>query len=790
MWPSDIKVKNILCYTGVLLFKGKNLQLNPTFNIDNTILEKELLTSTINKLNTLFDQEEKFNLAVLLRDYIYSCRNLEQLRLDNHHFWKNYFQFLKNYLSEHPEIIFITLILSPLIIPLKWLNLKFSLWSAEKKIKAIRKSLLNAKEANHSNLINPLSIDYDPKLFEIPIKKVLKAPNLSTNKLIEKLAEITDIMSESFENHIGTKSTYRLKSHLKTGLQLIYYRLNGHFDQLLGPLQEKTAFVSKLYEGINTCPTGFHDRVNTLLESFDTVENFTELLYLVRKLLVEKTAIKLLQSKENFLYNESEIHTYRDFTHIAHHKGLGIPLETTDYRGDLRWDIIDNALEAEFDNSYTLFKLPKLLTDILRGILVDVGYTGAKEETSSYVIGSDDSEVEQITRLLKKFLSAEVKNTEWHYFFIINDESHIIDVNWKVIERLFLQKLIKENYFQICPEDTFKKNLLHLLNYIKNTNTNYFSSLVQIQPESLYLLLYRLEAIQSKEIQRDVTTLFLEKDKTGLNTLQLIIENNPKLLTRFFDFIDSNSSNQHIIQAFLIKKNNMLWDSFIYSTKKQPKSAFILLNYIIQHPELFKSDTHIPCSFLENLNKIQQGLSNLMINKNYTIIQKTILLSFLNTYTATLPSPSKKIVDFLFLSLSSIDDKSLIKSLITQHSKLLLENFSIAHFKNQNKNLDFIIKHLLAIYEQELTVRKNTHAEYTTQIFNFSFGHSATEKLIALTAFKAILNNKSANDKTEPLNKLKSDYPVLAKGRLSLLFKTYIQQDMTITSPPKIQPHI
>lgn len=790
MWPSDIKVKNTLCYTDVFLFKGENLQLNPTFDLDNTILEKELITPTINRLNALFDQEEKFKLAILLRDYTYNCSDLEQLRLNIRYLWKNHFQFLEDHLSQHLLIVFVLFILTPIIILSTWLFLKYSIWLTEKNIKYIKKLLLNVKEAAQSSLINPLSIDYDPKLFEIPIKKALEAPKLSTNKLIEKLAEITEIISESFENHIGPESTYQLKSHLKDALQLIYYRLNGHFDHLFAPLQEKAAFVSKLSEGINTCSTGFHDRVNTLLESFNTVENFTDLLYLVRKSLVEKTAIKLMRYQKFSSNNGNEIHTYNDFTRIAHYKGLGIPLGTINNRGELHWNIIRKALENEFENSYTLFHLPKLLTDILRGILVDVGYTGAKEETSSYLIGSDDSEVEQITRSLKKFLSAEVKNTEWRYFFIINDESHIIDLNWKVIERLFLQKLIKENYFQICPEETFKKNLLHLLNYIKNTNTNYFNSLVQIQPESLYLLFYRLEEIKSKEIQREVITLFLKKDKTGLNTLQLIIENNPKLLTRFFDFIDSNSSNQHIIQDFLIKKNNMLWDSFIYSTKKQPESTFIFLNYIIQHSQLFKSNTHIPCLFLENLNKIQQGLSNLMAMKHTDSTQKTTLLNFINAYPATFPSPSKTIIDFLFFSLSSIDDKPLIKSLIIQYSKLLLKNFSIDYFKKQNKNLTFITENLLVLYEQELTFRKNTQAEYTTKIFNFSLGHSATEKLIALTAFKAILNNKSTKDRSEPLNKLKSDYSALTKGRLSLLFKASIQEDITITLPPKIQPHI
>ncbi len=232
------------------------------------------MISAIGALNSLFDQKEKLKLAVLLRDYIFSCSDLDELHLNIQDFWKDYYQFLKHYLSEFPLISIITVILSPLLIPLKCLKLKLGIWSPEKKQIKQRENLsLGIKEeTNYTHIINPLTIDHNPKLFEIPEKKeIFVVPNLPVEMLIKNLAETTGIFSKKFEKHIGADSSYKLKNHLKDGLEQIYFRLNGDFDPILGPLQERNAIILKLYEGINSCSVGFYDRVNTLLESFNIV---------------------------------------------------------------------------------------------------------------------------------------------------------------------------------------------------------------------------------------------------------------------------------------------------------------------------------------------------------------------------------------------------------------------------------------------------------------------------------------------------------------------------------------
>ena len=491
----------------------------------------------------------------------------------------------------------------------------------------------------------------------------------------------------------------------------------------------------------------------------------------------------------NFFRNTGhEIHTYHDFSRIAHQEGLGVPLGTDSYRGEMSWDAIRKALQTEFETSYTLFNLPTLLTENLQGLLLKAGYSGVKSIDSSYTVGTDDSEVEKMTRLIKSFLSADFQTIDWQDFFIIDDESYnIIDVNWEFIKNLFFKQLTSENYFKVCSDEEFNQHLWNLLNHIKTTHNNYFTLLAKIQPKTFNTLFYRLEKKNSKALQEKIIALFFEKDETGLTPLKVITRKNPEILTRLLDFIDSDPCHLALIQALLIKHSDFVGDSFAYANQKQVQSEFILLNYILQHPETFKPDTPETCLFSENLTEIQQSLSNL-ITIGADITQETTLLRFLSSFPTTLPQPSEKIVNFLFISLSHLDDKPLIKNIINQYSALLLKNFSINYFKDQNKNLGFITEKLLDAYANELAERRNTHVEYITQFFNYPFGYSTSEKLTALTVIKDILNNDSNVEKKEQLHKAKSAYPALRNGRLSQLFKACTQD--TVTSQIKIQLHI
>ncbi|TLY47263.1 MAG: hypothetical protein E6K54_06485 [Gammaproteobacteria bacterium] len=58
MWPSNTEVRNTLSQTGVLLFRDGNLQLNSKLDLAKTLLEKELLISTIDTINATFDQND------------------------------------------------------------------------------------------------------------------------------------------------------------------------------------------------------------------------------------------------------------------------------------------------------------------------------------------------------------------------------------------------------------------------------------------------------------------------------------------------------------------------------------------------------------------------------------------------------------------------------------------------------------------------------------------------------------------------------------------------------------
>lgn len=84
-----------------------------------------------------------------------------------------------------------------------------------------------------------------------------------------------------------------------------------------------------------------------------------------------------MQSANFLLDSRNEIHTHHDFTRVAHQEGLGISLSNESYRGGMSWDAIRKALQIEFEKRYTLFNLPTLLTESLRGLLLVIGYSGA-----------------------------------------------------------------------------------------------------------------------------------------------------------------------------------------------------------------------------------------------------------------------------------------------------------------------------------------------------------------------------------------------------------------------------
>ena len=659
MWPSDNAIKDTLSGITELVFDTADcLKLKENSVLAKT-LNTELIVLAIHSLNAAFEQEEKLALAHRLRNYISSCHHQDQLKSEKLSLWKNFIRILpspRQVFMALPVLLMIILpclifwpltvaiiLISPftLLPPCLWIAQRLNYWLAEtEQIKNTKTLTVLIDAADQSKQpINPLLITHNNKLFkENAPQEIPNFPNISEDSLAQKLTTIcgNQNLKSYFIKHIGISSTYQQKNSLKDALQVVYHRLNGDLDSKLGPLSEKAVLIETLVEEISACTPGFHNRVNTILESFHIPQNFSELLYLARKHLVEKAATSL---------KNNDVHTVNRVTVIASTDGLGIkPNFAGDiYPGYLSDQTIRCALQCEFKHNYTLFNLPSLLADNLRSILIDLGYSGTKEKTESYTVGNPDSEVKKFTVLIKKYLNPDFQYFNWSNFFIIDEEnSHIRDINWKLIEQYFFESLLKENYFGIPSFDDFYKNLSQLLDYKNSQDWNYLIFLAQLQPESLKLLFYYLRTLPSKEkkkieeIKAKLIPLFFEKNKMGRNVVQIAAQHHPDTLIALLDFIDKHldqfdldfhafmqAANYHpeslrlmldftekhlthadkqTIQEFFLKKNDIGWNTFIYTTKNQPKTALAILDYIIKHQEMFNPSTFEGKSlFEENL---------------------------------------------------------------------------------------------------------------------------------------------------------------------------------------------
>lgn len=824
MWPSDNEIKHLLSNTAELGFDTAGyLKLKNTPHLSK--LNKELTESTIDSLNAIFEQKGKLILANQLRKYIESSYYQELILSKKSSIWKNFktsLPYLYLFYVTISIIIFVVLMVLPYIWPLVVAGVlltallpAMSLWLMQKihyRFSQIKKnkhenklSALVDTSQQTEHPVNPLFIARKNELFQpcAFFQELPRFPNLNTDELAENLAGITRIsdLRQALLWHIDSHSPYRQKSGLIDALELVYYRLNGNLDKQLGELPEKASLIYKLIEGIGGCTAGFHNRVNTIIASFQQPQNLNDLLYLVRKNLVDKAA--------NALTNE--VHTVNDFTKTAKEEGLGIQPNFSEdiYNGKLDKRVIQFALQSEFEASYTLFNLPRLLVGTLLNQLQEIGYTGAKEPTESYTIGSEDSEVNKFIASIKKYLpSSYFPNLGFSDFFLIDEENyHILDVNWKLIEQCFFD-LLRKNYFALPSFDDFSKFIVPLLSNKNKQAVNYLMLLTQFQPESLNLLFYYLSKYPNnettKEIKKNLIPLFFEKNKHGQNVIQLAAQYQPTSLQALVNFIDrelnqfdlkindlllsanyqsesleilfdftdkhSRHADKQIISAFFLKKNDLCWNSFLETTRSQPKTAFVILNYILKHPEMFNSKTLTGASlFKENLSKIQKGLSNLIETKKLDSEQTSILLKFISLYPELMKHVPKKVAHFLFSSLSSTHDERLIDKLFESHATLLLNYFSINYFNPPTKNSVYILEKIACAYHAELIDRINTKITYTNF---FKLGFPVEKKLSALQDLFDIFENYPDDEKKAKLDSLnKTNYKVLNNGRLGQFFK-------------------
>lgn len=471
-------------------------------------------------------------------------------------------------------------------------------------------------------------------------------PQLPTDWLTElenKCREINPNLEKNiFLKHIGRNSKYKLKTALLEQLSYIYYRTSGHLHAALLDHESNKIILLALIEDIEQCTPGFHIRVNKLLNSFQTPTTLNQLLYLVRKSIVQEIACNLTNSVKSIY----QVHVADRVSRVANKQGLGIEpnIQKDRYKSLLSGDKIRRVLNDEFPKCFTALKIPFLLTEQLQLILSLHGYRGAEE--TGYATGP----TEYMLAIIQFFLTnpAKPNTNKLHPFFILDnfDEfdgpTRIYDLDWRLIRQLFFQKLIEEEYISI-------PNPANLVDY------TYYQALVPEKANSELETKYIQHYLTQQNYAALIEDLILIQDKfpdywqTIIKT-PIIIKN----IANFFEFLKSQSRNEANAKD-LLKKLNQTYSLFFSQDKEYVLSTIIvdahiyppnvnynlLLKSVRYRPEitkdffnlLFKTQSKSYLLFFDLLLKKNSVGSNLLMSAaRYHTDTIKLILYFLNKY--------------------------------------------------------------------------------------------------------------------------------------------------------------
>lgn len=358
-----------------------------------------------------------------------------------------------------------------------------------------------------------------------------------------------------FLKHVGTSSKYELKAVLRKQLSFIYYQISEHLHAELLNHESSQLLLLELTEDIQQCTSGFHIRVNKLVNSLLIPNTLEQLLYLVRKNIVQKTACKLT----SFVQPIFQIHVVDRVCRIAKKQGLGIePNIQKDQYEPLSGQMIREILQCEFPKLFTPLKIPFFLAEQLQFILNQTGYTGS--EKTGYAIGPAES----MLKVIQNFLTnpAKQNTNKLQPLFILDtldefgEPTRIYDLNWPLIRQLFFQKLIAEGFFINTPKPA------NLMEYA------YFQAL------------FPKQASRSKETRHISNYLENQNYEQLLDELISIQDNFPKYwqkiirnpiiiqnINNFFEFIKTHSWNQANAKQCL-KRLNLIFILFFSQNKK------------------------------------------------------------------------------------------------------------------------------------------------------------------------------------------------------------------------------
>ncbi|HEY2566270.1 MAG TPA: hypothetical protein VGH95_00980 [Candidatus Aquirickettsiella sp.] len=428
-------------------------------------------------------------------------------------------------------------------------------------------------------------------------------PQLPKNWLIELENQCRKIKpnleKNIFLNHIGSNSKYKLKAVLLKQLSFIFYQISGHLYSELLHHDSSHSLLIGLIEDIKQCTPGFHIRVNKLVNSLQVPDTLEQLLYLVRKNIVQEIACNLTSSVPSVF----QVHVVDRVCRIAKKQGLGIEpnIQKDPYKSFLSGKTIREHLQSKFPQHYTPFKIPFLLAEQLQLILSLFDYQGPKKDYYK------SEAAENIVSIIKKFfLLTAIQKMHFKDFFIcqldqFDDPTLFYDIDWPLIRQFFFQQLIGESYFTDAPEPT------NLIEYA------YFQTLLpektNFEIENRFINDY-LESQNYARLLDDLTFIQTDFSKYWPKLIKnpIIIKN----IDKFFEYLRNQSQDLNAKEQ--LKRVTLTYTLFFSQTKEYILSKIVndteLNLRIINNNLLFKSMRYHPEIIEELLNIFLKKYNN------------------------------------------------------------------------------------------------------------------------------------------------------------------------------------
>lgn len=490
---------------------------------------------------------------------------------------------------------------------------------------------------------------------------VSKLPILAKDWLddLQKIicAETRELPKNIFDRHVGKNAEYFAKAPLLAYLKLIYHRLQGDLDLQLGALSanERLGIINKLTEEIKQCSEGFHNRVNIIVDSFFKPRNLAELLYTVRKKLVEEVASTLT----------NEIHAWNYVSAIAAKDGLVVKANFPDdpYSGALSVTSIRHALKQAFYEKFTSFNLPDLLIAAFRELIPELE---REKNSENGIVWQTQEKIKKLIQVfLPDYINMETPNKgkdpkNWENYFTKHYNKNDLlffsfnNLNWKKIRLSFCDALSKQNYFitpqinslldcayyslfiinnpfhvpsgfisKFFKEKRYSDLLEQLLelntkfpNYYKTVSKNeifrkncldfldYLTKQLKISEgysEEVLLgfqLILCLDLRRKKFIIREIAnSLLVIKNQADFSLLMLAAQYNPTLANDILVFFETNRRtlkkiiDENFIENMFLMKNKDNSNALMIAASKQAEVISTILNFLAAHIGHFASDT-------------------------------------------------------------------------------------------------------------------------------------------------------------------------------------------------------